>query len=155
MKERKPTRLGVDVAIIKDNEVLLGKRRGQVGEAISKVGEGQWAFPGGHLNPGEKISEAGLREVREETGNKMMVKIKGVIGISETNLPPAYIPHLIVVLLAKYLEGEPVLNEPERCEEWRWFPIDNLPENSFPGVKEALENYKKGMLLGPADYWDK
>jgi len=150
---KEPTRLGVDVAIIRGDRVLLGKRRSRISEAISRVGEGQWALPGGHLKPGERLSEAALREIGEEIGNEVKVKIKGAIGITEANLPPAYVPHLIVILLADYLEGEPVLNEPDRCEEWRWFPIDQLPENLFPGVKEALENYKKGKLFKIASFW--
>lgn len=152
-KNSEPTRLGVDVAIIDGDRVLLGKRSSSVSQAISKVGEGQWAFPGGHLKPGERLSEAGLREIGEEIGDGVKVEIKGAIGISETNLPPAYVSHLIVILLAEYLGGEPVLNEPDRCEEWRWFPIDQLPVNLFPGVKEALENYKKGNSLKTARFW--
>lgn len=40
--ENKP-RIGVGVIILKNNRVLLGKRR-------NPHGDGAWGFPGGHFN---------------------------------------------------------------------------------------------------------
>jgi 8-oxo-dGTP diphosphatase len=45
--EKRPL-IGVSVIIIKDNQVLLGKRK-------NSHGSGTWAFPGGHLEFNETI----------------------------------------------------------------------------------------------------
>jgi len=55
-------RVGIGVLIQNDKgEVLLGKRKGA-------HGAGEWSFPGGHLEFGEKIFECARREAKEETG---------------------------------------------------------------------------------------
>lgn len=64
MSEPPPTRLIV-VPIIKDElgSVLLCRMAADRG-----VFPGQWALPGGGVEPGERIEEALRREVREELG---------------------------------------------------------------------------------------
>jgi len=42
----------------------------------------KWKLPGGFMDPGEKIQEAAIREVREETG--IAAEFIGVMGIRET-----------------------------------------------------------------------
>ena len=55
-----PTFTTVDACVIQSGHVLLVRRRG-------RPGKGLWALPGGFLNPSEKIKDAMLRELREET----------------------------------------------------------------------------------------
>lgn len=59
-----PTFVTVDSVIIQSGHVLLIKRR-------SAPGEGLWAIPGGYLDQGERINDAWLRELREETKLKV------------------------------------------------------------------------------------
>ena len=54
-------KIGFGVIVIKDNKVLLGKRK-------NAHGEGFWCFPGGHLEFNEEIGDCAVREVKEETG---------------------------------------------------------------------------------------
>ena len=56
-------KVGVAVIVVKDNQVLMGKR-------IGSHGENTWAFPGGHLEFGETPEECATRELFEETGLK-------------------------------------------------------------------------------------
>ena len=52
--------VGVAVAVINENGDLLLQRRN----------DGQWGVPGGFIELGESMEDAGRREVLEETGLK-------------------------------------------------------------------------------------
>jgi len=69
-------RVGIGAVVLRGNgrEVLLVKRGHQ-------PAEGLWSIPGGHLKPGERIFEAALRELEEETG--LTGEAAGVINVEE------------------------------------------------------------------------
>ena len=54
-------KLAVGAVVLQDDHVLL-VRRANPPEA------GRWSFPGGRVEPGERMADAVAREVREETG---------------------------------------------------------------------------------------
>ena len=53
--------LAASVAVFRDGKVLLAQRT--IG-----TGAGQYSLPGGMVEPGERLGEACLRELKEETG---------------------------------------------------------------------------------------
>jgi 8-oxo-dGTP diphosphatase len=131
-------RPGVGVLVIlKHNEkVLLGKRK-------NSHGHGEWSFPGGHLELNETIEECGKREVLEETG--IIIKNNSVIDNEYTNDIFINEKKHYITLYQKYIMEKlviPELVEPEKCFEWRWFDINNLPDPLFLCVKNYLIKYK-------------
>jgi 8-oxo-dGTP diphosphatase len=62
MEER--PKVGVGVIIMKDQKVLVGKRK-------RSHAPGTWNFPGGHLELNEEVFECAKREVQEEAGIKI------------------------------------------------------------------------------------
>lgn len=48
--------------VIKDNKVLLLKKRGNI-----------WVLPKGHIEKGESLRQAAIREVKEETGIDVVI----------------------------------------------------------------------------------
>jgi 8-oxo-dGTP diphosphatase len=53
--------VGVGAVLICDGKILLEKRKGE-------PGKGKWSIPGGLVELGERLDQAVIREVKEETG---------------------------------------------------------------------------------------
>ena len=140
MSEKKYLKVGVGVMIQNDKgQVLLGLRQGS-------HGSGEWSFPGGHLEFGEKIFETAQREVKEETG--LVVKEFELISVADER---RYIKsdnkhYLNIGVKAKYLGGEFSLVEPDRWLEWSWFDLDKLPDKLFEGTELILKNFKDNKI---------
>ncbi|MDJ0498756.1 MAG: NUDIX hydrolase [Acidimicrobiia bacterium] len=50
---------------------------------------GTWLQPGGHMDPGEDVLTAAIREVREETGVEAAPLIDGIFDIDVHPIPPS------------------------------------------------------------------
>jgi 8-oxo-dGTP diphosphatase len=127
-------KVGLGVMIFKDGKILLGKR-------MNAHGEGEYAFPGGHLEHLESIVGCAERETMEETG----VTIGNVRFLRLLNLKtyaPRHYVHL--TMAADWVSGEPQVLEPEKCEGWDWYALDAMPSPLFATVKEDLEALKFG-----------
>lgn len=126
---------GVSVVIRRDNNILLGKRKGS-------HGEGQWSTPGGHMDYNETISQTIRRELDEEVGPQLI--IKNLAFLCLTNMRIYHPKHYTDIgLTADWVEGEPILMEPNKCEGWGWYPLDDLPgPRPFFG---SVENYLRTM----------
>jgi 8-oxo-dGTP diphosphatase len=118
-----PPRVGVAVIVRRDGRVLLGRR------LSPSHGAGTWQFPGGHLEAFEDVETCAAREVAEETG----LVITGMTRGPFTNdLFTAERRHYVTLyVIADAAQGEPVVREPEKCAEWRWFEWDALPAPLF------------------------
>ena len=134
-EENKPkVGVGIGVMIFKNGRVLLGKRKGS-------HGAGEWAPPGGHFEYGESLEESARREVREETG----LEIESINFLSLYNQKDYMPKHVINIgLTAKWKSEEAKVLEPEKCEKWQWYDIDNLPQPLFATVKNYVEAIKTG-----------
>lgn len=128
--ENKP-RVGIGVMILKDNKILLGKRKGS-------HGEGEFAFPGGHLEHLESFEQCAKREVKEECGIEIdNIKFQFLANLTKYN--PKHYAH--IGLIANWKEGEPQVLEPDKCENWGWFELDKLPELLFEPCRLAIKSY--------------
>lgn len=127
-------RVGVGVMVFKDGKVLVKKRKGS-------HGEGDYGFPGGHLEYMESFEDCARREVREECG----IEIQNIRFNYLSNLTRYNPKHFIDVgVVADWASGEPQVLEPEKNESWEWYDIDNLPEPLFYPCVMAVEAYKTG-----------
>jgi 8-oxo-dGTP diphosphatase len=110
--------------------VLFGLRKGG-------LGDGEWSLPAGHIEFGESILQAGLREVKEETG--LVVSEPELVSVADEIYDNTH--YVGFGITALYRAGEPKLMEPEKCSEWRWFDINALPDNLFKATRMVMKNY--------------
>jgi len=130
----KVPRIGVGVVIRKDNKILLGKRK-------NAHGTGSWCPPGGHLEFMESIEDCARRETMEEVGLKIKNTQKAVY--TEDFFKEEDKHYLTMLVTTDWESGEPELLEPEKCEEWRWFAWNELPEPLFlPMQNHIKQGYK-------------
>jgi len=133
-------KVGVGVMIFKDGKVLFGKRKGS-------HGEGEYAFPGGHLDYMETIEDCAKRETFEETGIEIQnIRFQFLANVHKYK--PKHYLHIGVI--ADYKSGEVQLKEPDKCENWNWYSLDNLSESLFWMTKLAIDSYKTKEI-----YFDK
>jgi 8-oxo-dGTP diphosphatase len=121
-------KVGVGALIIRDNLVLMHKRKGS-------HGAGTWSCPGGHLEFGESWEECARREVLEETG----MQLTSATFITATNDIHAEEKHYITIWMRCEADGEPRNMEPDRCEGWEWFTWDELPQPLFIAMDNLLK----------------
>ncbi|HRY59932.1 MAG TPA: NUDIX domain-containing protein [Patescibacteria group bacterium] len=129
-------KVGIGVMIVKDGKVLLGKRKGS-------HGDGEYAFPGGHFEYGESFENSILREVAEECGIKIKNLRFQMVSNFKNYMPKHYVH---IGFLADWESGDPQLLEPEKCEGWIWYDIDDLPSPLFGTAPIAIESYKTGRV---------
>jgi 8-oxo-dGTP diphosphatase len=121
--------VGVAVVVIKNDRVLLGRRR-------SSHGSGFWSFPGGHLEFGESVEECAKREVLEETG-LLITNIK--YGPFTNDFFGDEQKHYVTLFtFADYSGGVEEAREPEKNECWSWYRWDELPHPLFLPIRNLL-----------------
>jgi len=137
MKYKSP-RLTVDGVVLNEKKILLVKRK-------NEPYKDKWALPGGFVEYGEKVEEAVVREVFEETG--LETKIIDLIGIySDPNRDPR--GHIVsVVYLLKMNKG--VIKGGDDATEAKFFNIDKLPDLSFDHniiIRDILRRIDRNVL---------
>ena len=133
LMEYKSPSLAVDGVIIKDNQILLIKRK-------NDPYKDKWAIPGGFVEYGEKTEDAVLREIKEETG--LEAKISGLVGVySDPKRDPR--KHVVsITYLLKDISG--TANGGDDAKEAKWWDVNGLPELAFDHhyiINDALKIY--------------
>jgi 8-oxo-dGTP diphosphatase len=136
-KKKELVSAGVAILLFKDaDNVLLGKRKGS-------HGSGEWAIPGGRLEPNETPLTCIVRELEEETGIQIEPwNINLCIELPFYNTITGGQPWLTIYYAAHYNGQEPKVMEPDKCEEWRWCKLNNLPKPLFKASAVILEAIK-------------
>lgn len=139
---RTSLKIGCEAWIVRDNQVLLGKRRGT-------AGSGTWALPGGHLEFMERADECLVRELKEEMDLTVKLSDLKLLAVTD-DLSPDTANHYVHLTFQTEIGGqEPKLCEPEECEEWKWFGVDKLPANIFPPHAKILRTIKSQKIYLP------
>jgi 8-oxo-dGTP diphosphatase len=104
--------------------------------------DGHYSVPAGHLDGNEPVRLAAVREAREEIGVRLDPQDIAFAGVFHRREGDERVDFFVHV---RRWSGEPVNAEPEKCDELRWAEVDDLPENTIPYVRRAIENFRAGV----------
>ena len=113
--------LTADAVLIVDNEVLLVQRK-------YDPFKGKWGFPGGFVDPDEKVLDGAKRELQEETGiTNVELSQFGAYG------DPGRDPRgrTVSFVYWAFPKEKPHAKAADDAANCGWFSLDNLPEMAF------------------------
>lgn len=145
MQERFSLRAAVYLILEKDDQFLLS-RRFNTGWA-----DGEYSLIAGHLDGAEMINDAMSREAFEEANVTIEPEDLNVVHTMHRNSNVEYIDFFLV---ASKWQGTPQIGEPDKCDDMRWFPKDDLPKNLLPYIRQAFDCYRDGVTFSEFG-WDK
>ena len=135
MSERHVSRIVVDLLLERRNST---KGKTEILMMLAEYLDNQYDLPGGHLESGEDLYDAMIREAKEELG----------IEIEREDMQMVHIYHhfekdmLKFVFKVKTFKNEIQNLEHEKCKELKWVDIENLPDNTISGIRRELEYIK-------------
>jgi 8-oxo-dGTP diphosphatase len=119
-----------------DDQLLFGRRHNTGFE------DGAYHLPSGHLEAGESVIQAVIREAKEETG----------IIIAPEHVEFAHVMHnssgagrVAFFFVVRTWEGTPENRESDKCSELRWFPPARLPDRLIGYCRQALGHIAAGQ----------
>lgn len=134
-KERFSLITDVHLFLIKDKKILFLLRQN------TGYMDSHYHVPAGHLEQGEKIVDALIRESNEEVGITIKpedIKFVHIMHHKSNNERAAFFFEV------KNWQGVIKNMEPEKCNKIEWFDLNNLPSNIVPYAKKAIEYYLRG-----------
>jgi 8-oxo-dGTP diphosphatase len=125
----------VHLFLLHGDEVLLMRRAG------TGYRDGWFSVVAGHLDGGERVIDAAIREAREEVGVELTPQDVEIVGVMHRLSDDERIDFFVA---ARQWAGEPAICEPDKCSELRWAHHNALPEKVIPYVARALDNFAHG-----------
>jgi len=111
--------------------------------------DGHWAVLAGHVDAGESVHEAAVREALEEGG--VTIEPGDLVPLTALHRfergGPAVEQRLDVFFQVTRWTGEPDLREPDRAARMAWFALDALPEPVVPHERLVLDALASGTPL--------
>lgn len=128
----------VHLFIFQNNQLLMLKRKN------TGYMDGYYSLVAGHLDGGETVIEAAIREAKEEID----------IDINQEDVEVSQIMHrksdderIDFFVRINAWQGDIINNECDKCEELKWFDIGDLPDNIIPYVRKSIENNMKNNFF--------
>jgi 8-oxo-dGTP diphosphatase len=120
--------VAASVVAVVDGCLLLVQRRG------AGVDRGTWALPGGKVEPGERVADAAVRELREESG--LQARAGPFVGWAERIGPDAH--YVILTFAVDVLDPPGAAVAGDDAAAVAWVPL-----------RDAAEH---GLVAGLADF---
>jgi 8-oxo-dGTP diphosphatase len=137
--------VAVHIFLLRNNQVLLLRR------ANTGYEDGNYSVVAGHLDGGESVTQAAIREAHEEVGIALRPADLTAVGVMHRISNEERIDFFLV---ATTWEGTLTNHEPDKCSELRWCALDALPAHTIPYVRAALENFSRGVWFAEFGWHD-
>jgi len=129
-----PPVLAVSAVAVDDGCLLLVHRAGD------RPDGGRWAVPGGRVEPGERLHEAVVRELAEETG--LRVRCRDLVGWAERIGPEHH--YVILDFRVELLDANPrgAAVAGDDASALDWVPLSDVATHHLvPGLAEFLVDH--------------
>lgn len=137
------------VLLVRGTSVLLQRR------ANTGYMDRRWSCgAAGHVEQGESVQDAAVRETREELG----------VRVERSDLEPLCVMHRTATgsapidervdffFAARRWRGEPTLREPAKSSELAWFDLAELPSALVPHERVVVDGWRRGTLAPVLSY---
>jgi len=128
--------VAVHLFLLQKQKVLLARRFNTGYE------DGKFSLPAGHVEANESCLAAMVREAKEEIN----------ILIQPHDLQLAHVMHrttdresIDFFFSCKIWEGQPEINEKEKCDCLQWSDPQKLPTNTIPYIRQAITLFQQGQ----------
>jgi len=138
--------VAVHLFLLQEQKVLLLQR------ANTGYEDGNYSVVAGHLDGGETVTQAAIREAKEEVGiilHPTDLRVVGVMHRASTD------ERIDFFLVASTWAGMLSNQEPHKCSELLWCALDALPVNTVPYVRSALGNFRNGVWFAEFGWPDR
>ena len=145
-KERFKLIPSVYLILVKDGKVLLSRR------FHTGFEDGKYGLVSGHAEGKATVRAELAREVQEEVN----------VRINPEELEHVHTMHrwcgdherVDLFFTTSKWKGEIKNNEPNKCDDLSWFPLNELPDNVIPYVRSTIDCYLKGVQYSEFG-WDR
>ena len=117
-------------------QVLLGLR-------LSKHGFNTWSAPGGKPEENESLLNTAIRETWEETGIAISPRMLNFLCTTDDVFPDSH--YITTHYRVDNVKAIPSVLEKDKCGEWRWFDLNNLPKNLFLPAQNLMKQKVFGV----------
>lgn len=124
--------LGAIAVVYQDGNVILVQRG-------KDPNRGFWGFPGGHVELGETLQDAAIRELCEETGVIAepidTLRLLDVIDRGEDHSIRSH--YVLGVVLCRYVSGTPTAQDD--AADARWVNVESMTKTDLPFLPQVVE----------------
>jgi len=130
--------VSVHILLFKNDQILLSLRKN-----ISS--DGLYGLVAGHLDGGETVTSAIIREAKEEVNIKITPNDIDIVTVCHSYNPKNNKEFIQFYAICKRWQGEIKNNEPEKCGELKFFSLNALPKNMVPYVRDGIIKTMNGI----------
>lgn len=127
--------VAVHVFFIRGDAILLLRRFNTGFE------DGKLSVVAGHVEPGETVRQAALRESREEVGLELSPELLRVVGVMHRKSADERIDFFLSYPLEA---DEPRNVEADKCSALVWAKRSELPTDTIPYARAAIDMFRDG-----------